>query len=106
MVTATPETVFILNFNLEGQDGGSFLGSFLCTPGLLLSWSNGKREGFCDLRKKCSQRHTLLFSVHEQFTNSVCLFVYLIAYEFHYQGHLFTRGFRIHELFVADKTAL
>ena len=42
MVTATPETVFVLNFNLEGQDGGSFPGSFLYTPGLLLSWSNGK----------------------------------------------------------------
>ena len=42
MVTATPETVFVLSFNLEGQDGGSFHDSFLYTPGLLLSWSNGK----------------------------------------------------------------
>ena len=31
--------------------------------------------------------------------SSRTVFLYLIAYEFHYQGHLFTRGLRIHEQF-------
>ena len=36
--------------------------------------------------KCCFSGLAVRLIVHEQFTNSVCLFVYLIVYEFHYQG--------------------